>query len=360
MTVALPIVRSAALEGFAELARELGLDAPKLLREAGIHPSSLLNPETPLAAEAVGHVLEASARASGRADFGLLLAVRREFASLGPVSLVLKEQTSVGEALAALLRYLQLLNPSLVVRVTVNDERVTVQEDLCRDGAAGSAQAIELALGVMRCILRELLGPHWRPVSVHFRHAAPSHVARHTAFFGAPVTFRAGFNGLVLRTTDLAARPGGGDPALARVARGLLEQALKSGSGPDVIVRQLLIALLPSGRCTAQVVARHLGVDRRTLHRHLAAQGETFSQVLQAVRRELALSYVTQPQLPLAEVARLLGFAGASAFAYWFRSHFGCSVSQWRRRGEGSSTALPLHWPASAGAPVRTGRRTSE
>ena len=116
MTVALPIVRSAALEGFAELARELGLDAPKQLREAGIHPSSLLNPETPLAAEAVGHVLEASARASGRADFGLLLAVRREFASLGLVSLVLKEQTSVGEALAALLRYLQLLNPSLVVR----------------------------------------------------------------------------------------------------------------------------------------------------------------------------------------------------------------------------------------------------
>jgi len=360
MTAALPIVRSAALEGFAGLARELGLDASKLLREAGIHPSSLLNPETPLAADAVGRVLEASARASGRADFGLLLAVRREFASLGPVSLVLKGQATVGEALAALLRYLQLLNPSLVIRVTITGEQVTVQEDLRRDGAAGSGQAIELALGVMRCILRELLGPHWRPVSVHFRHAAPSHITRHTAFFGSPVTFRAGFNGLVLRACDLAARPRGGDPALARVARGLLEQALNSGTGPEVIVRQLVIALLPSGRCTAQVVARHLGIDRRTLHRHLAVQGQTFSRVLQAVRQELVLSHLAQPQLPLAEVAALLGFAGASAFAYWFRSHFGCSVSQWRRRGVVSSKALPSRLPASAGAPARTGRRTSE
>ena len=360
MTAALPIVRSAALEGFVELARELGLDSPRLLREAGIHPSSLLNPETPLAADAVGRVLEASARASGRADFGLLLAVRREFASLGPVSLVLKEQASVGEALEALLRYLQLLNPSLVVRVTITGEQVTVQEDLRNEGVAGSGQAIELALGVMRCILRELLGPHWRPVSVHFRHPPPAQTARHTAFFSAPVAFRAGFNGIVLRASDLAARPRGGDPALARVARGLLEQALNSGTGPEVIVRQLVVALLPSGRCTAQVVARHLGVDRRTLHRHLAAQGDTFSRVLQAVRRELVLSHLTQPHLPLTEVAALLGFAGASAFAYWFRCHFGCSVSQWRRRGVPSSKVLPSRLPASAGAPVRTGRRTSE
>ncbi len=389
MTAFLPIVRSATLEGYTGLARELGLDAPALLRQAGLHPRSLLDPETPLAAEAVGRLLEASARASGQPDFGLRLAGRRSFDSLGPISLLLKEQASVGEALETLLRYLRLVNPSLDARVVPRGELVLVEEELRGEGQAPSAQPIELALGILHRILRELLGPRWKPVSVHFRHAAPAaaraggaggtasagasaaaaSASRHEAFFGCRVLFRAGFNGIALRPSDLAAQPRGGDPSLANVARSVLEGALASDTGPAVVVRQLVIALLPGGGCTAQSVARHLGVDRRTLHRHLAAQGLNFSGLLQQVRRELVQTHLTQTHLPLAESAALLGFAGQSAFAYWFRSQFGCSVTQWRRdRAQTparrpspapAAGAPPAAAPASAGAPRRTGRRTS-
>ena len=48
MTAFLPTVRSATLEGYVALCRELGLDAPALLRQAGLHPRSLLDPQTPL------------------------------------------------------------------------------------------------------------------------------------------------------------------------------------------------------------------------------------------------------------------------------------------------------------------------
>lgn len=93
------------------------------------------------------------------------------------------------------------------------------------------------------------------------------------------------------------------------------------------------MALLPGGGCTAALVARHLGVDRRTLHRHLAAQGQSFSGLLQELRCEWVEKHLRQGQLPLADSATLLGFASQSAFAYWFRSRFGCSVSRWRRGG---------------------------
>lgn len=361
MTAFLPIVRSATLEGYTALARELGLDAPALLRQAGLHPRSLLDPETPLAAEAVARLLEASAKASGLSDFSLRLAARRGFDSLGPISLLLKEQASVGEALETLLRYLRLVNPSLVTRVVTRGDRVLVEEALRGEGHAASAQSIELALGIMHRILRELLGPRWRPVSVHFRHPAPADTGSHDAYFGCRVLFRAGFNAIALRPADLSAKPRGGDPALASLARSVLEGALASDTGPAVVVRQLVVALLPGGGCTAQVVARHLGVDRRTLHRYLAAQGMNFSGLLQAVRRDLVQAHLTQAHLPLSESATLLGFASQSAFAYWFRSQFGCSVTAWRR-AEGSSSSLPgagprlLSSPATAAAPRRTGR----
>ena len=347
MATFLPIVRSATLEGFPALARELGLDAPALLRQAGLHPRSLLDPETPLAADSVQRLLEAAARASGRPDFGLRLAARRSFDSLGPLSLMLKEEASVQEALETLLRYLRLVNASLVSRLVPRGEVVVVQEDLVAYGHELPAQSIELALGFMRKILGELLGPRWRPVSVHFKHAGPERTADHEAFFGCRVMFRAGFNGIACRPADLASRPRGGDPGLARLARTVMEGALASEQGTVAVVRQLVLALLPGGGCTAEMVARHLGVDRRTLHRQLAAQGETFSSLLQAVRRDLVQGHLAHGHMPLSESAALLGFAGQSAFAYWFRTQFGCSVTDWRRGH------------ASAAVPRRTRRQTS-
>ncbi len=355
MTAFLPIVRSATLEGFPALARELGLDASALLRQAGLHPRSLLDPETPLAAEAVGRLLEASAAASSRPDFGLRLAARRGFESLGPISLLLKEQPSVGGALETLLRYLRLINPSLVTRVVPRDPWVFVQEELQHEAAESSPQSIELALGIMFKILQELLGPRWKPVSVHFRHPAPAQVSAHQGFFACRVLFRAGFNGIALHQADLQAHPQGGDPGLAQVVRRVLDGALASEQGPDTVVRQLVVALLPGGGCTAQQVARHLGVDRRTLHRYLAAQGLNFSGLLQAVRRDLVQAHLAQAQLPLSESATLLGFASQSAFAYWFRGQFGCSVTRWRQ-AQGM-----ISQPASANAAAarRTARRTN-
>ena len=47
-------------------------------------------------------------------------------------------------------------------------------------------------------------------------------------------------------------------------------------------VRQLVYELLPSGRCSVERMASSLGMDRRTLHRHLARDGETFSSIVDA------------------------------------------------------------------------------
>ena len=123
------------------------------------------------------------------------------------------------------------------------------------------------------------------------------------------------------------------NPDMARFARQYLDGAL-SRQAPKThdTVRQLIVALLPGGRCTTQQVAQHLRVDKRTLHRHLAAEGSRFSEVLQAVRLQLVIRLVRDSDLALFEVAALLGFGSASAFAYWFHRSHGCSVSIWRKK----------------------------
>ncbi len=331
MTKPLSVVRSASLMGYLDLAQSLGLDAHAMMRRVGLPPRCLDDPETPIASDAVRELLELSAQATGAEDFALRLAARRQFSNLGPISLVLKEEPTVRQALDTLCRYLRLLNASLLTRIDETADTVTIREELLGSHAASKRQSMELAVGVMYRILRELAGPNWKPLRVCFAHRPPRDPAGHRAFFGPCVDFNCDFNGIVCAAADLQARPPQSGEGMARFARQYLDQALsrQQRSASDT-VWQLIAVLLPGGRCTAQQVAQHMGVDRRTIHRHLAAEGTTFSMLLDEVRSELVRRQIQDSDLPLAEVAGLLGFSAPSAFGHWFRSLFGCSATQWR------------------------------
>lgn len=103
--------------------------------------------------------------------------------------------------------------------------------------------------------------------------------------------------------------------------------------------RQIILALLPGGACSACDVACLLHVDRRTLHRRLDMEGLSFSRLLDDVRSDLAKRHLRESDLPLGEVAERLGFARLSSFSHWFRNLFGCSASQWRRQAEAPDSA---------------------
>lgn len=213
------------------------------------------------------------------------------------------------------------------------------------DGAGSIRQSIELAIGVMARILTELLGPAWKPQRVCFTHRPPRSSASHRALFGPAVEFNAAFNGIVCVAKDLQAPLPPFDSGMAGYARRFLDQALsKAGNGTMDSARQLVAALLPGGRCTADQVAAHLGMDRRTLHRHLLAQGESFSTLVASIRGEFALRHIQDSDRSLAELAELLGFSGASALAFWGRRRYGCTVSAWRAAHGGGV-------PSEAGRP---------
>jgi AraC-like DNA-binding protein len=186
----------------------------------------------------------------------------------------------------------------------------------------------------MSRVLQALLGPNWRPTKVCFKQQRPQQTEAFTGFFHCPVAFGAPFNGLLCRAADLAQPPQTPQPQLAAFARHVLDGAMQQEPySTAAVVRQLVTVLLPSGRCTAQLVAQHLGVDRRTLHRHLSHDGTRFSVVLQQVRLDMAHHQLRHSQRPLAEVAALLGFRAPSAFSDWFRHSAGCTARAYRQDG---------------------------
>ncbi|KWR88620.1 AraC family transcriptional regulator [Cupriavidus sp. IDO] len=331
-------IGSPATNGYIELVESLGRDPYAFLRGVGLSARLLDNPEALIPSQAVRELLEVTASATGVEDLALRLAARRSFSNLGPISLVLKEEPTPRQALDTLCRYLKLLSATLITRIEDTGQAVIIHEDLLPSPGLATRQAMELAVGVKFRILRELIGPRWRPLEVCFTHRPPLDASAHRAFFGRSPKFNQPFNGLVCAAADLQMPRTPDNPGAARFARDYLEAALRRREeGVRESCRELILALLPGGRCTTQQVAHLLRVDRRTLHRYLSAEGLTFSALLAQVRSELVMRHLQESDLPVAEVAGLLGFTAQSSFSHWFHATFGCSATDWRKRAAGQA-----------------------
>ncbi len=325
-------LRSASLTGYADLARAAGVDPFPLLAAAGVPPAALSDPDLPIAADAFGRVLEATAAAAGWDDFGLRLAERRDLANLGPLGLMLRDQPTVGDALAALARYVPLQNERLRVVVAIEGDLAVVRMAVAGRGRM-LRQAAELSVAVACGALNALLGAAWRPAFVAFRHRPPADAARHRRVFGCPVAFDHEFDGFAVPAAHLEDRVPHAEPQMARHVRHYLDDLLQrrdAAAGDQV--RDLIATLLPGGLCSLERVARHLSVDPRTLQRRLAREGLTFAAVVDGLRQDLARRDLELGGRSLSEIAERLGFSALSAFSRWFRGRFGVSPRAWRDR----------------------------
>jgi AraC-like DNA-binding protein len=326
-----PGVRCATLDGYVGLARSCGLDPARLLMHEGLTVADLAVPDKWVPAAAVARLLDRSAKQAGVEDMGLRLAGLRRLATLGPLSVVLRQEPDLRSALNLLCRYEHSYNEALRLRLDEAGDLASMRLWFEFGEPAPSRQALELATAALLGIVRELLGRQWEPLSFCFTHPAPASLAAHHAVFGPRLRFGHEFTGLVFYAAELDALNTASDPLLRPYAD-KLRSVLGAPPAATVTsqVTRLVEMLLPVGRCSTGHVARSLGVTQRTLHRRLAAEGQSFSEIVHTSREALAERYLAADRYSLTEVSELLGFTAPSAFSRWFRLRFGVSPTQWR------------------------------
>ncbi|KVE39935.1 hypothetical protein WS68_18845 [Burkholderia sp. TSV86] len=88
---------------------------------------------------------------------------------------------------------------------------------------------------------------------------------------------------------------------------------------------------IADGEPSLDDMAEALNMPSRTLQRRLRTYGYTYQEILLAVRREVALDYLCNPDVQISELALLLGYSEISAFSRAFHRWFDTSPSEWRR-----------------------------
>ncbi|MFP3569791.1 AraC family transcriptional regulator [Paraburkholderia sp. SIMBA_030] len=324
------LTRSASLTDYEHVARSVGLDPFRMLRMARLPARVLDDPNLMISADSVGWLLAESARLSGQEAFGLLLAETRSLANLGMLALLIREEPTLRAAMQSCVRYMRLHNAGVQLWLDDAGEMVLLHVGVEMRGHGVSRQAIEMSTAIVLRTFRMLTRDTFRPVRVTFTHERPAGLEVHHRVLGTAIEFSQERNAIVCRGRDLDLPIPAADPALHReVKRSLDMQLANLRDEPAQRARQIVRMLLPSGLCSVDQVAQHLGMHRRTLNRHLAAEGESVTTIINGVRAELAEEYLANSKRRLYDVAELLGFSSAGDFSRWFRGQFGKTPSDW-------------------------------
>ncbi|MCP4383918.1 MAG: AraC family transcriptional regulator, partial [Hyphomicrobiales bacterium] len=181
---------------------------------------------------------------------------------------------------------------------------------------------------------RAFTGRDITPLEVNFVHDRRDRLSDVARFFGCKVAYRQDRARIVLKAKDMAAPIATADDRLLKILRAHCEAILKEHGTRETGVLQKverrIIDLLPKGSAKAKVIATDLGMSDRTLTRKLALEGTSFDSVLDRLRHQLAVQYVTASDLSLTQIAFLLGYANQPAFSTAFRRWSGKSPSELR------------------------------
>ena len=323
--------RAVTLTNYHEVARFVGLDPYEMLAAARLKPAALLDPENWLPADRVLWLIDQSATRSGRDDFGVLLGECRTFTSLGPVSLLLKHEETVEEIIRAAVEYRYLLNDLLNIEIEDDGTTAIVKWNLIP--GLHSSQGGNLVAAIAYRGISEALEASWIPDCIHFRHSAPHHAATFKRYFNCSLEYESSFDGMSCTSKALRIRNPFADAELAAYSRRLLN--LLPGARDESAtskVRSVLALLIQEGKATAARAADCLGLQVRTLQRRLIIEGSSFGELLNEMRRELAVRYLANSNHSLTAVAHLTGYSSISSFSRWFISEFQMPPAEWRKR----------------------------
>jgi AraC-like DNA-binding protein len=332
-------VRAASLAHYVEVARSSGLDPYAMLRELGIDPQLLGDPDARLPANLISRLLAESALRSGCETFGLRLAELRSFASLGPLTLLVRHERSLRAVLERMMSYRRLITDIIEIDLLEEEEESRIVVTVTPDVA--TRQCVELAMGLNCRFLSGAMFGGWRPTETHFRHPAPADTSVHQRIFRSRLRFDSSFNGYVVPTASLDRENAYGDPGLVTHAEHYVDLLARELPVPTLAdqVRSAVKRLIASGGATLPKVAGQLGLHPRALQRRLAAEGLAFADLVETIREHLARDLLANTNLPLIEVALLTGYASPASFSRWFAGLSGLPPREWRLRNRPRSAA---------------------
>jgi AraC-like DNA-binding protein len=304
-----------------------GFELGPLLKNTGLTHRQLENRKIWIPVRSQIQFVDAVAEALGDDCLGFNLGLTFDLRAAELLYYVLASSDRLIEALRRGARYTTVANEGIRQTCKESGSRIEVLFQYVSVSRHLDRHQIEFWMACLVRICRHITGLGLQPFAVRLTHQRQRVPSQMHELFGDNIEFGADKDELIFdrRVGELPIVSA--DPYLNRLLREYCEQALaqrgrRRGSF-RTNVENAVAPLLPHGMARASVVAHELGLSSRTFARRLAAEGQTFSALVQKMRSDLSRRYLADKSLSISQIGWLLGYREVGAFSHAFKRHTG-------------------------------------
>jgi AraC-like DNA-binding protein len=317
-----------------EVCAQFGIHQKEILSGAGWLDENLQTPSLYIAFDKMYPLWKSILRSTGDPMFGLHAAERVPFGTYRVLDYLLAVSSSPKDALERISRSFALANSALRLALRSYRHLAFLELESSEKLQSFARPHIEYALANCFLRLRAVMQRNLKAIEVHFTFGQPSSTSEYGRTFGAPVRFRQAVNRIVFSRELMEIRLPLADPELCELLEDYAQRQLRNIPGMSPALAELQSAMaenFSAGNISLDFLARQLGKSRRSLQREIQANGMTYRELLDAVRRDRALSLIHHQDLSIKEMAAKLNFTDSSSFCRAFRRWTGKSAFTYRR-----------------------------
>ncbi|MCI0354281.1 MAG: AraC family transcriptional regulator [Acidobacteria bacterium] len=331
-----------------------GLPPAQLFKGAGLGLAELDEPDARLPFADFDHACRHAAERLGDPNLGLHLALALKPEYLGPLSFALVSCDTLLQTMRRATRFVALVftcaDAPRIEWEQVGEEVVTYFRSNQPTRAYRLLDELNVAtqIALARWATgRQDLHANW----VSFRHSRPADEREYVEFFRCPIRFDAKEAAIGCDARLFELRLPQANREVRRMMDALCERQLKGlGDAQDphwlAECKRAIVRSFADGEPMLASIAPQAKLTPRALRNRLTQRGGNFSELVEALRRDLALSHMEDPSLSIVAIAFLLGYSDQSAFQRAFKRWTGRTPGDYRRE-----RLVP------AGGSVGTGRK---
>jgi AraC-like DNA-binding protein len=308
--------RSLTLIHVPRFLAEQGLRAAPILRDGGIVPSQLGDPDIWFDRDVCFRLEDHVARATGSKFYGPQIASHYELPQFGWWGRTIAQSPNLWTALNFASNTVDTLQKGTQFRLEKRPKSLHLNFNYLGRGSLDPVQHIFGTLVVLRKI--GLMTGEPGAISVKVARPYSLMFAGLHDFLGASISYDCDYDGIVFD----------GDILGARLDRNPPEPTPFLETTHDAIA--LIAQMLPYAHPTRERVAKRLNISARTLQRRLNDWGVTFEELVDEYRRDRAFRLLMRADHSILEIAYTLGYSDPAHFTRAFKRWTGASPRSYR------------------------------
>jgi AraC-like DNA-binding protein len=327
-----PTCSTSHIRALLKTLEDAGLNTADVCRACGIKAVILEDVNARIPRSQLLHLWLQTARRLPDPHLGIHLGERARPRAANVVTYLAMSSHTLREALERFIRYQRILDEGSGVQLTDAGAQTFIRIQFGSRELPATCDEIEYWSVLLLKYGRWIAGFDLPLREVRFSHPAPEDTSEHDRIFGCRLCFDAAESGLLIDSAELDRPSLHANPEVARTHERFADDCLTRLDDCSLKrqLRELLSTVLERGPRDLQTAATTLHIGMRTLQRRLRDEGTSYRQVVDELRRDIALSRLAKTDAPIEEITYLIGFSELSPFYRAFRRWTGKTPVEYR------------------------------